>query len=329
MVVDKWFAENSFHAAEFADLDRLLDLKRRQGLTISLGLPTLNEAATVGKVIQTMKQRAHGGDAASGRDRGHRLPVDRRHGGHRRVAGRAGLPAPRHPARAAAATAGKGEALWKSLAVLKGDLIAWIDTDISNIHPRFVYGVLGPLICNPGLAYVKAYYQRPLKKGDVVELGEGGRVTELVARPLLNLFFPELSGLVQPLSGEYAGRRSALLQVPFFTGYGVEIGLLIDLLSRFGLSAIGQVDLEERVHRNQPLSALSRMAFAIIQVVMQRLGQERGLALMDAMQQSLKQILYGDEHFQLEVRAIRDEERPPMAGLLNGEPAGGGPLPPA
>ncbi len=166
--------------------------------------------------------------------------------------------------------------------------------------------------------YIKGYYQRPLRDGEQVEMGEGGRVTELTARPLLNLFFPELSGLVQPLSGEYAGRRKALEAVPFFTGYGVEIGLLIDILNRFGLGAIGQVDLEERVHRDQPLSALSRRAFAIIQVVMQRVGEQRGLALMDAMQQSLKQILYGSERFQLDVQAIRDMQRPPMSALHRG-----------
>lgn len=315
VVVDKWFAENSFHASEFADLSRLMDLKRRQGLTISLGLPTLNEAATIRKVIETIKGPLM--DETPLLDE--IVVVDSLSTDDTvAIAESLGVPVYRHPEimPEVGSHRGKGEALWKSLAVLRGDLIAWIDTDISNIHPRFVYGVLGPLICNPALEYVKAYYQRPLKKGDVVEIGEGGRVTELVARPLLNLFFPELSGVVQPLSGEYAGRRRALTQVPFFTGYGVEIGLLIDLMARFGLGAIGQVDLEERVHRNQPLSALSRMSFAIIQVVMQRLGQERGLALMDEMQRSLKQILFGDEHFELEVRAIRDSERPPIAGLL-------------
>ena len=316
VVVDKWFAENSFHAGEFADLERLLTLKRQQGLTISLGLPTLNESATIGKVIQTMKQGLM--DECPLLDE--IVVIDSLSTDNTvEIAEALGVPVHRHPdlLPQVGSYAGKGEALWKSLSVLKGDLIAWIDTDISNIHPRFVYGVLGPLICHPRLMYVKGYYQRPLKAGDTVELGEGGRVTELVARPLLNLFFPELSGLVQPLSGEYAGRRSALMQVPFFTGYGVEIGLLIDLLNRFGLGAIGQVDLEERVHRNQPLSALSRMAFAIIQVVMQRVGERRGMAMMDTMQQSLKQILYGRERFQLEVRAIRDAERPPMATLLS------------
>jgi glucosyl-3-phosphoglycerate synthase len=315
VVVDKWFAENSFHAGEFADLDRLLDLKRRQGLTVSLALPALNEAANIGNVIRTM-QRALVDECPLLDEI---VVIDSMSTDDTvAIAESLGVPVHQHPRilPEMGSHRGKGEALWKSLAVLKGDLIAWVDTDIVNIDPRFVYGVLGPLITNPRLQYVKGYYQRPLREGDHLEPGEGGRVTELVARPLLNLFFPELSGLVQPLSGEYAGRRAALWQIPFFTGYGVEMGMLIDILNTFGLGAIGQVDLEERVHRNQPLSALSRMAFAIIQVAMQRVGERRGLALMDAMQQSLKQILYGQDHFQLEVRAIRDAERPPMATVL-------------
>jgi glucosyl-3-phosphoglycerate synthase len=314
VVVDKWFAENSFHASEFSDLTRLVELKERQGLTISLGLPTLNEEATIGKIIRTVQQHLIERHALLDE----MVVIDSMSTDCTvAIAEESGVPVYRHPEilPGQGSYRGKGEALWKSLAVLKGDLVAWIDTDIQNIHPRFVYGILGPLIREPRLMYVKGYYQRPLKVGSKVVVGEGGRVTELVARPLVNLFYPELSGLVQPLAGEYAGRRSALEQVPFFTGYGVETGLLIDLLTKFGLSAIAQVDLEERVHRNQPLGALGRMAFAIIQVVMKRVGEQRGLALLDAMHESLKQIRYGREQFELEVQAIHDAERPPMVTI--------------
>ncbi len=138
---------------------------------------------------------------------------------------------------------GKGEALWKSLYELRGDLVVWVDTDIRNIQPRFVYGLLGPLLREPRIQYVKGFYQRPLI-AEGRQSDEGGRVTELTARPLINLFFPELSGVIQPLSGEYAGRRELLESVPFFTGYAVEIGLLIDIADRVGLSGIGQVDLD-------------------------------------------------------------------------------------
>ena len=134
---------------------------------------------------------------------------------------------------------GKGEALWKSLYATTGDIVAWSDTDIRDWHPRFLYGTIGPLLVEPRIGYVKAYYQRPIVQGGVITEGAGGRVTELVARPLINLFFPELSGMIQPLSGEYAGRREHLEQIAFFTGYAVEIGHLIDLSDRLGLVGPG------------------------------------------------------------------------------------------
>jgi hypothetical protein len=200
--------------------------------------------------------------------------------------------------------------------VLKGDIIAWIDTDIKNIHPRFVYGIVGPLLREPRLMYCKGFYRRPIKHGDKIVASGGGRVTELTARPLMNLFYPELSGMVQPLSGEYAGRRSALEWLPFFTGYGVETAMLIDLLDQHGLGALSQVDLHERVHRNQELVPLSKMAFAIIQVVIQRLEQRHRLHMLDAVNQSMKLIQQGAEGgFHLELRDIRDHERPPMASI--------------
>lgn len=311
VVVDKWFAENTFHAHEFEKLKRLVAMKEEQGLTISLGLPALNEEKTIGKVIKTVRRAFM-----------HRYPLldeivvidsnstDRTV----KIAQDLGVPVVKHPdiLTEYGVFVGKGEALWTSLYVLKGDLIAWIDTDIVNIHPRFVYGILGPLIQEPRLMYVKGFYQRPLKVGLKLEAQGGGRVTELVARPLLNLFYPELSGMIQPLAGEYAGRREALENVPFFTGYGVEIGLLIDILSRYGLNAIGQVDLEERVHRNQSLLALSRMAFAIMQVVMRRAGESRQAELLNWMNASLKLIQHDEGEYRLEVIEIRDHERPPM-----------------
>ncbi|HXT34073.1 MAG TPA: glucosyl-3-phosphoglycerate synthase, partial [Chloroflexota bacterium] len=208
-----------------------------------------------------------------------------------------------------------GEALWKSLSVAKGDIIAWIDTDIANIHPKFVYGLLGPLLKEPRIGYVKGFYRRPLRQGGVLHESSGGRVTELTARPLINLFYPLLSGLIQPLSGEYAGRRSLLEQLPFFTGYGVEIGLLIDILEQFGLNAIAQVDLEQRIHRNQSLSALSRMSFMIMQTVITRLESRRHIELVAEINRSMKAIVQTPDHLQLDVRRVEEFERPPMASL--------------
>ncbi len=153
--------------------------------------------------------------------------------------------------------------------------MAWSDTDIQDWHPRFFYGTLGPLLAESRIGYVKAYYQRPIVEGGLLKEGGGGRVTELVARPLINLLFPELSGYIQPLAGEYAGRRTHLEQIPFFTGYAVEIGHLIDLADRLDLAGLGQVDLDIRIHRNQELEGLSRMSFVILQAVMKRLEERR------------------------------------------------------
>ena len=314
VIVDKWFAENTFHAHEFSDIAQLVRLKEQQGLTISLGLPTLNEEATIGSVIKTMRQRFVREFPLLDE-----IVVIDSNSTDRTVeiAEQLGTTVVKHPEVLTqyGAWSGKGEALWNSLYVLSGDLIAWIDTDIVNIHPRFVYGILGPLIREPGLMYVKGFYQRPLRIGKKVEARGGGRVTELTARPLLNLFYPELSGFVQPLAGEYAGRRKALEQVPFFVGYGVETGLLIDLLTRFGLNALGQVDLEERVHRNQSLHSLSKMAFEITQVVMQRVGEARGIELVEQINRSMKLIRYENDDFDLDVADIQIRERPPMVTI--------------
>jgi glucosyl-3-phosphoglycerate synthase len=210
---------------------------------------------------------------------------------------------------------GKGEALWKSLYTTQGDILIWIDTDIANIHPRFVYGLLGPLLVNPRLQFVKGFYRRPLRVGDRIQAGGGGRVTELTARPLLNLFYPELSGIIQPLSGEYGGRRKALECLPFSSGYGVEIGLLIDMMEIYGLNAIAQVDLLERVHHNQLLESLSKMSFAIIQTVMRKMERRFGRNFLEEVNKTMKLIHYEAGRFSLDIEEIAELERPPMIDL--------------
>jgi len=210
---------------------------------------------------------------------------------------------------------GKGEALWKSLYVTRGDILAWVDTDIVNIHPRFVLGIVGPLLRWERIQYVKGYYRRPLREGERVRAGGGGRVTELVARPFINLFFPDLSGIIQPLSGEYAGRRSLLEKLPFFSGYGVETGLLLDILARTGLNSIAQTDLEVRVHHNQPLANLGRMSFAILQVFMSRLGQRCGVDLAGEMHRTMKIVCQEPGRLLLTETEITERERPPIVTL--------------
>lgn len=210
---------------------------------------------------------------------------------------------------------GKGDALWRSLAVTKGDIVVYVDTDIRNPHPRFVYGLLGPLLVNPSLQLVKAFYERPVEIGKILHPSGGGRVTELLARPLLNLFWPDLASLVQPLSGEYAGRRELLEALPFFTGYGVELGMLIDTLNLAGAFAIGQVDLDERIHRNQSLEALSRMAFGIAQVAARRLVADGRLRDTDELPQAYAQFTRSPEGVARVTHQVEVVERPPLRSL--------------
>ncbi|HLB43917.1 MAG TPA: glucosyl-3-phosphoglycerate synthase [Candidatus Limnocylindrales bacterium] len=312
--VDRWFAESSFHHVEFADLRRLVSLKERRGVTISAVLPTLNEAATIGPIVRAARRELM--EAVPLVDE--LLVIDSDSSDDTvAIAETEGARVVRHPQvlPSLGSYRGKGEALWKSLHETHGDLIAWSDTDIRDWHPRFLYGPLGPLLAEPRIGYVKAFYQRPIVEGGVLKEGAGGRVTELVARPLINLFYPELSGYVQPLSGEYAGRRSHLESIPFFTGYAVEIGHLIDLCARLGLEGLGQVDLDVRVHRNQDLEGLSKMSFVILQAAMKRLEQRHGSSLFADLGLTMKLPRSSPGRLSLEVIDLIDAERPPMVTI--------------
>lgn len=281
----------TFHHSEFP-IERLLDAKG--ATSVSVCLPARDEAATVGSIVATLHDELlepgvideivvlddHSSDTTA------------------EVARAAGA----QVADAGAVLSeygsghGKGEALWKSLHVSDGDLVLWCDSDISQFGSRFVTGLLGPLLCEPGVDMAKGYYRRPERERE-----GGGRVTELVARPLLSLYFPQLSGLHQPLSGEYGGRREVLEQLPFFQGYGVDIGLLIDLASRFGVDGLVQVDLDIRHHRNRALLDLGPQAMAILQTVLSRV--DGGLAPASAE-------LLRPEH---RAEPVDVSERPPMA----------------
>ena len=312
--VDRWFGESSFDYTEFSDLKRLVELKEKRGLTISAVLPTLNEAETIGPIVRAARRELMKVvplvdellviDSDSD-DETRRIAEDE---GARVVVHQGVLPK-------YGAYRGKGEALWKSLYETRGDLVAWCDTDVRDWDPRFLYGTLGPLLTEPRFGYVKAYYQRPIVQGGVLTTGGGGRVTELVARPLINLFFPELSGYIQPLSGEYAGRREILEDIPFFTGYAVEIGHLIDLSQKLGIEGLGQVDLEIRHHRNQDLEGLSKMAFVIMQAVMKRLEERGQTKLLGELGTSMKLPRSAAHKLSLDVLDLADVERPPMTRI--------------
>jgi len=254
---------------ELTDTDPAALAGRKGATTISVCLPARNEANTVGAILDviTGELMAPAGpplvDELLVLDDGSAdatAAVAAAHGA-RVVAVDTVLPG-------LGAGRGKGNVLWRSLAAATGDLIVWCDADVTSFSAGYVCGLVAPLLADPGIGFVKGFYDRPTAEG-----GQGGgRVTELVARPLLSRFFPALAALRQPLAGEMAGRRSVLEAVPFVQGYGVETGLLIDVADRFGIDSLVQVDLGVRRHRHQSLDALAVQATEILQVVLDRVG---------------------------------------------------------
>lgn len=260
----------TFHHDEFVAA-RLAELKAAQGATVSVCLPARDEAATVGSIVEVL--RAQLVDRTGLVDEV--LVVDD-HSCDRTAEVAAGAGARVVSVDAVLPElgpgAGKGEALYKSVAASTGDLIAWCDADILDFGPRFVVGLLGPLVTRPEIDFVKGFYDRPM--GDSPH--GGGRVTELLARPAIATMFPHLVSIVQPLSGEYAGRRSLLERVPFVQGYGVDLGLLVDIAEAEGTEAMAQVDLGTRRHRNRPLDELGPQALAVLQTALRRAGSGHG-----------------------------------------------------
>jgi glucosyl-3-phosphoglycerate synthase len=210
---------------------------------------------------------------------------------------------------------GKGENLWKAVYQLKGDIICYVDADIANIHPRFAYGLIAPLLYHPEMKYVKAFYDRPLAFSQGIRPSGGGRVTEILVRPLFSLFYPDLTGLIQPLSGEYAVRREVLEQIPFPIGYGVETSHILDVYKKWGLEAFGQTDLDQRVHRNQETLSLGKMAFGILRTFLARsdaLGGDRDMSRFSSILRQFQ--AHNDQYEQIEFEIV-EEERPPMITL--------------
>ncbi|HKV20954.1 MAG TPA: glucosyl-3-phosphoglycerate synthase, partial [Mycobacterium sp.] len=215
---------------------------------------------------------------------------------------------------------GKGDALWKGLAVSTGDIVLFVDSDLRDFTPQFIVGLLGPLLCDAGVVFVKAHYLRPLTTDKVTVPGGGGRVSELVARPLINMFWPQLAGFVQPLAGEYGGYRHVLEQIPFATGYGVELAMLIDLLDLVGLDGLAQVDLGTRTHHHQDIEALGRMAAQILQTAYTRLQGERPASRWLT---QFRHDTASPVHHQLTISDIAVHQRPPLAHLRDAlTPAG-------
>jgi glucosyl-3-phosphoglycerate synthase len=259
----------TFHHEDFA-AEPLAERKVRDGHVVSVCLPARNEADTVGAIVAdlraTLVERIGLVDEVlvmddHSTDRTAAVAAD---AGARVVAVDDVLPE-------LGRGEGKGEALWKSVAACEGDLIVWCDADILDFGPRFVTGLVGPLLSGGDIDFVKGFYDRPVAGS----AHGGGRVTELVARPAISMLFPHLSSIVQPLSGEYAGRRSLLERLPFVQGYGVDLGLLIDIAALEGTGVVAQVDLGTRRHRNRPLDELGPQALAVLQTAMRRADPAR------------------------------------------------------
>jgi glucosyl-3-phosphoglycerate synthase len=296
------------------DWDREELARAKGGTTISVVLPARNEAATVGLIVEKLRreliERVPLIDELVVMDSGSADETGA-------VAAAAGARVVRqHEVLASVVDQpGKGEALWKSLYVTHGDVVVFIDADLEQFDPQFAVGLLGPLLADPSVQFVKAFYDRPLQAGQTILPAGGGRVTELMARPLLNLHWPQLAGFVQPLAGEYAGRRSLLERVPFMSGYGVEIAMLVDVFELAGLSAMVQVDLGSRRHRNSSDAALGQMAAQVYLALLSRI-ERHGLGMM-AVDPSfdLTQFARDGDSFVPTTSVVGVIERPPMVDL--------------
>ncbi len=276
----------------------------KKGRTVSVVLPALNEEETVAGVVETITPLLGGlVDELIVLDSGSTDDTEIRAlaAGARVISREVALPE-------VAPQPGKGEVLWRSLAVSTGDLVAFVDSDLLDPDPMFVPKLLGPLLIQEGVHLVKGFYRRPLKVSGREDANGGGRVTELVARPLLSALRPELSCLYQPLGGEYAGTRELLTAVPFAPGYGVEIGLLVDAYDRLGLDGIAQVNLGVRTHRNRPLTELASMSRQVIATLLSRCGiPDSGVGLT--------QFFADGEDYTPRTSTVSLEDRPPMIML--------------
>jgi glucosyl-3-phosphoglycerate synthase len=307
-----WFGRRTSRWPDWP-LPRLLAGKRRQGVTVSVVIPARNEQRTVARVV-TALVRALVSDAglvdevvvmdSDSTD----ATADVAAGAGAKVY-RASDVAP-----GLGTFPGKGEALWKSLLVTSGDLLVFVDADLTHWGPHFVTGLLGPLLADPQVLLVKGFYERLRTGADGSTSADGGRVTELVARPLLSLWWPELAGVVQPLAGEWAARRELMESLPVPVGYGVELAALLDTARRHGLDAIAQVDLGRRGHRHQASHDLAVMAAELLVVAERRRPAAGRLAPRDR----LHQFVRAGGGVRPRSRPVPVHERPPLRSLAEG-----------
>lgn len=301
-VVSAEILRNSWRAPTWS-IEDLVDAKR--GRTVSVVLPALDEEATVAAVVSSIAPLLGGlVDDLLVVDSGSidATAAEARRAGARVVTRESALPG-------LATRPGKGEVLWRSLAATDGDIIVFVDSDLLDPSPRFVPSLLGPLLLDTGVQLIKGFYRRPLRADGVTSHDGGGRVTELVARPLLSALRPELAGVLQPLGGEYGGTRELLTSIPFAPGYGVEIGILLDTYHRLGIDTIGQVNLGVREHRNRPTSELAVMSRQIMATMFQRVGVTDSSA-------GLTQFGVDGDPFLGVTAGLMTVDRPPMAEIM-------------
>jgi glucosyl-3-phosphoglycerate synthase len=303
-----WFGRRTSHWQDWPD-DWLLAAKERQGATISVVIPARNEERTVAVVVSAIARALI--DDVPLVDEVVVMDSDSTDA-TADVAARAGAVVHRTAdvRSAAGSFPGKGEALWKSLAVTRGDLLVFVDADLTSWGPHFVSGLVGPLLAARQVQLVKGFYTRVRTETDGSTSTEGGRVTELVARPLISLWWPELTGVVQPLAGEWAARRSLMESLPIPVGYGVELATLMDTAARYGLDAVAQVDLGSRAHRHQANHDLALMAAELLAVADRRRPGAHPLASAPDLAQFVR-----DETGEARqvTRSIPVIERPPAA----------------
>jgi len=313
-VVEAWSTCRTSSAQDWP-ADRLLQAKGRA--TVSVVIPARDEEATVGVIVSAIRgaliQAVPLVDEV--------IVVDSRSADSTAAAAQAAgatVVSQDDMVRGLPPMDGKGGAMWAGLAAASGDIVAFIDADVQPFDPRFVSGLLGPLLTDAAVSFVKGFYHRPLTSGGYSEPDGGGRVTELLARPLLNLFWPDLAGFVQPLAGEAAGRREVLDRVPFVSGYGVETAMLVDLLDLIGLDALAQVDLGERTHRNQGNEALGQMAAQILLTAWSRLARQGRADASTPLPSALTQFRRGGQQSlphlgrEIVVSDVGIDERPPL-----------------
>ena len=271
----EWFRHRSYDYRQFSDLEAMGRRKRELGLTVSAVLPCRNVADTVGGIVdEILAVNGRAGDEPLV-DQILAVDADSTDGTAEVAASRGAEVYSENELMSNYGGAhGKGDAMWRSLSVARGDLIMYVDADTKDFRPQLVYGVLGPAFYVPEVRFVKAAYRRAFKSYETVEADGGGRVTELSAKPLFNLFYPELTGFVQPLAGEFVADKELFCSIPFLTGYAVETGIMIDVLKGVGLGAMAQVDLGTRQNRHQPLRDLSRMSYAVLRAVARRLRED-------------------------------------------------------